>query len=74
MQLKSMKEFYSEAEAAKELGISIARLHVILDEHLFSDGTARPDELTFRQSDLVLLAFWNKCTPYPKVVRMPRRN
>jgi hypothetical protein len=69
-----VKEFYSEAEAAQSLGISIARLHMILDKNIFNDGSPRPQELRFQSSDLVLLGFWNRCTPNPKVVRMPRRH
>ncbi len=70
---KPVKEFYSEAEAAEALGISITRLHVLLDEHVFNDGTDRPAELKFRGSDLVVLEFWDRSTPNPKVVRMPKR-
>jgi hypothetical protein len=69
--IKMTKEFYTEAEAAQALGISIARLYQLLDEHLFNDGTQRPEGVTFRPSDLVLLGFWHKSTPNPKIVRMP---
>ena len=68
------KEFYTEDEAAHALGISIVRLHALLDKNVFNDGTPRPHGLTFQSSDLVLLGFWNRCTPNPKVVRMPRRD
>jgi hypothetical protein len=68
------KQFYSEAEAAQALGISLARLHLILDQNVFNDGTARPQAVTFQSSDLVLLGFWNRCTPNPKIVRMPKRD
>jgi hypothetical protein len=64
---------YSEKEAARELGISLARLHQILDDNIFNDGTPRPAEMTFQGSDLVLLSFWSRSTPNPKVLRMPRR-
>ena len=70
---KPSKEFFSETEAAEALGISLTRLHVLLDEHVFNDGSNRPTELQFRTSDLVLLEFWDRSTPNPKVVRMPRR-
>lgn len=71
---KSVKEFYTETEAAQALGISMARLHHLLDEHLFDDATPRPEEgVTFRPSDLVVLGFWHRSTPNPKVVRMPNR-
>ncbi len=67
------KEFYSEAEAAAALNISLTRLYMLLDENVFNDGTRRPANLTFVDSDLVLLSFWNKCRPNAKVVRMPKR-
>ena len=71
--IKMTKEFYTEVEAAQALGISIARLYQLLDEHLFNDGTRRPEDVTFRPSDLVLLGFWHRSTPNPKIVRMPNR-
>lgn len=67
-------ESYTEVEAADSLGISIARLHFLLEENIFNDGTRRPDDLIFRPSDLVLLGFWHRTSPHPKVVRMPRPN
>jgi hypothetical protein len=70
---KPGKEFYSEAEAAQALGVSITRLNLLLEEYLFNDGTPRPDKITFRSSDLVVLAFWHRTTANPKVVRMPKR-
>lgn len=72
--LKPTQEFYSEAEAAGYLRISVARLHSLLDEHIFNDGSLRPEDLTFCESDLILLGFWMKSEENPKVVRMPRRN
>jgi hypothetical protein len=68
------KQFFSETEAAQSLGISVTRLHMILDQNVFNNGTARPQEVTFQSSDLVLLGFWNRCTANPKVVRMPKRD
>jgi hypothetical protein len=70
---RQAKHLYSEAEAAKALGISLVRLHCLLDEHVFNDGTPRPPEVTFEASDLLLMGFWHRSTPNPKVVRMPRR-
>ncbi len=67
------KEYYTELEAAQTLNISLLRLRQLLDEHVFNDGKPRPDQLTFRLSDIVLLEFWDRCTPNPKIVRMPRR-
>lgn len=69
-----VKEFYTEAEAAEAIGVSIPRLHILLDEHIFNDGTERPGQLTFTSSDITLLSFWHRSTPNPKVVRMPRRD
>lgn len=69
-----VKEFYTEAEAAEAIGVSVPRLHILLDEHIFNDGTERPGQLTFTPSDITLLSFWHRSTPNPKVVRMPRRD
>lgn len=71
--LKPMKEFYTEAEAAGELNISVIELHSLLDEYIFNDGSPRPDQLSFCEADLVLLGFWSKSKENPKVIRMPRR-
>jgi hypothetical protein len=68
---KPWKDSYSEAEAAEILGFSVPRLHMLLDEHVFNDGSSRPKNLRFTGSDLVLLKFWHRSTPNPKVVRMP---
>jgi len=67
------KELYTEQEAAAALEISLSRLHALLDANIFNEGTPRPASLTFRQADLVVLGFWNRSTPNPKIVRMPRR-
>lgn len=72
--LNSENELFSEAEAAGYLNISISYLHSILDEHIFNDGSHRPEDLTFCESDLVLLGFWKKSRENPKIIRMPRRN
>jgi len=71
---KHHKESYTEAEAANTLGISVSRLHLLLDENVFNDGSLRPENLVFRPSDVVLLGFWHRTSPNPRVVRMPRRN
>ena len=70
---KPIKEFYTEDEAAAALGISRERLRLLLDQNLFNDGSHRPEDISFRHSDLVLISFWHKTSPNPKVVRMPRR-
>ncbi len=67
------KESYTELEAAQALNISLTRLRQLLDEHVFNDGKPRPEQVTFRLSDIVLLEFWDRSTPNPKVVRMPKR-
>ncbi|MCI0351514.1 MAG: hypothetical protein L0Z53_18990 [Acidobacteriales bacterium] len=67
------KQLYTEAEAAKALGISLLRLHSLLDQYVFNDGSQRPAEVNFEPSDLLLIGFWHRSTPNPKVVRMPRR-
>lgn len=67
------KEYYTEVEAAQTLNISLGRLRQLLDEHVFNDGKPRPEQVSFRLSDIVLLEFWDRSTPNPKIVRMPRR-
>lgn len=73
--LKPVKESYTEHEAAGYLNISIDELYALLDEHIFNDGNPRPEGITFCESDLVLLGFWNQSreTMPAKVIRMPRR-
>lgn len=71
--LNTVKECYSEAEAAAYLNISVERLHSLLDQHVFNDGSRRPADLTFSQPDLLVLGFWMKTQQNPKVIRMPRR-
>ena len=66
-------EFFTEQEAADLLGISIERLHFLLDENVFNDGSKRPRDLELHRSDIVLLQFWDRSTENPKIVRMPRR-
>jgi hypothetical protein len=65
-------EIYSEAEAAEALGITLAELHRLLDEHIFTDGP-RPQNLDFRYSDLLLLSVWSGRPIVRKVVQMPIR-
>jgi hypothetical protein len=70
---KPDQDIYTEEEAAQALNVSVFRLRVVLDEHIFNDGTARPEKVTFRSSDLVLLQFWLRMVSNPKVIRMPKR-
>ena len=71
--LKPLKEFYTEPEAAGFLNIPLSELYSLLDEYIFNDGSARPQDLTFCEADLVLLGFWSKTRENPKILRMPRR-
>lgn len=65
---------YTEAEAANILGISVERLHKILDENVFNDGSTRPHGLMLRSSDLLLLEYWNRSTEHTtKILPMPLR-
>lgn len=60
------KDSYSEAEAARVLGISIAKLHQLLDQYVFNVGSHRPPNIEFTSSDLLLLSYWNKESSSPK--------
>ena len=71
--LTSEKQFYSEAEAARHLNISVAHLHALLDQHVFNDGSTRPEGLTFCDTDLVLLGFWSQASEVQNVISMPSR-
>lgn len=64
------KDFFTEAEAAAELKISVDRLHSLLDRKIFNDGTSRPMALTFQSTDLILLRFWLE-HDQPKLIQMP---
>jgi hypothetical protein len=71
--LKPGKDSYNEDEASELLGISRDRLHLLLDQNVFNDGSGKPSNINFRVSDLVLLEFWDRSTPNTKVMRMPNR-
>jgi len=74
---RSAKEFYTEAEAAAILGISVVRLHRLLDEHIFTDGNRRPPQLEFTSGDLLLLSYWSnnaRKAPTHEVIPMPKRH
>lgn len=68
---RPVKEHFTEAEAALELGISVARLHLLLDTNVFNDGSPRPPSIELTSSDLLLLNYWNRLLPEQKVVSMP---
>ena len=67
---------YTETEAAAALGVSVARLHEVLDEHIFTNGSPRPSAIHFTWSDLLLLGYWcnSQCTISHEVIMMPKRN
>jgi len=67
---------YDEKEAAAALGITVARLHEILDQHIFTSGNPRPEALQFTSSDLLLLGYWSNSprTVPNEVITMPKRN
>jgi hypothetical protein len=67
------QDFFTEQEAADLLGITLERVHFLLDENIFNDGSKRPKHLELHRSDIVLLQFWDRSTENLKVVRMPRR-
>jgi hypothetical protein len=70
----SMKQLYNEREASEALGIPLPLLHVILDAHIFNDGTPRPENVEFTSSDLLMIAYWVEKTPMENVLAMPLRN
>ena len=72
---KLVQDSINEHQAAQWLGISLETLHRLLDEHIFNNGTPRPAEVFFTQSDLLLLSYWcDKPTrKNQKVLSMPRR-
>jgi len=72
----SSSEPCSEAEAAVALGVSIARLHELLDKYVFTGANRRPQSIDFTASDLLLLGYWNNLTAQPtgsNVIPMPKR-
>jgi hypothetical protein len=60
---KPEKMNFTEGEVAQHLGISVERLHHLLDLNVFNDGGEKPDRITFRPQDLVMLGIWEKITP-----------
>jgi len=73
---RSNKELYNEVEAASALGVSLGRLHQLLDEYIFTNGSQRPQSLQFTASDLLLLNYWSndaKRSGTREVITMPKR-
>jgi len=66
---------YDEREAAAALGITLARLHEVLDQHIFTEGNIRPQSLHFTSNDLLLLGYWcnSPRIGMPEVITMPKR-
>jgi hypothetical protein len=71
---KPMKQYYSEADAAHTLCISIEALHEILDQHVFNPEHPRPAVLEFTHAELLLLSVWAKPERGRNVVSMPDRS
>ena len=67
---------YDEREAAAALGITVARLHELLDRHIFTEGNSRPPSLHFTSNDLLLLGYWSHSlrTGSHEVITMPKRS
>lgn len=57
---RTLKQYYTEAEAAQALGISLERLYHLLDQYVFNEGGPRPSDIEFADSDLLLLNYWNQ--------------
>jgi hypothetical protein len=70
-----VQDSINEQQAAQWLGISIESLHRLLDEHIFNNGTPRPSQVFFTQSDLLLLSYWcdKPVKGSRKVLSMPNR-
>jgi len=64
----SVKQIYNEREASEALGIALPLLHVILDAHIFNDGTPRPENVEFTSADLLMIAYWVEKTPMENVL------
>jgi hypothetical protein len=71
---RTSQEMYNEPEAAAALGISIGRLHELLDQYVFTGGNVRPAAIEFTTSDLLLLGYWNSSAERPpaKILAMPK--
>ena len=70
---KPLKQYYSEAEAAHTLCITLDALREILDEHVFTPEHPRPGQLEFTHADLLLLSVWAEPERGGNVVAMPSK-
>ena len=68
-----VKQLYSEKEAAEALGISVASLHEILDEHIFDGANPRPSQVEFTSSDLLIIGYWAEKTTAQNLVSISKR-
>lgn len=68
-------QLYDEREAAASLGITLARLHELLDQHIFNEVNSRPQSLHFTSDDLLLLGYWcdGPRLGTHEVITMPKR-
>lgn len=73
IRLDSGKEYFTEAEVSKLLGISLERLHGLLDQNIFFDGMQKPSPLYFRPADVVMIEIWHRNTQPLNVLNMPHR-
>ena len=69
---KPEKMDFTEEEVAQQLGISLERLHALLDLNVFNDGSQKPEKISFRPQDLVMISMWHKTTP-ENLLSMRRR-
>jgi hypothetical protein len=70
--VKPEKMDFTEEEVAQQLGISLERLHALLDVNVFNDGSEKPEKISFRPQDLVMISMWHKTTP-ENLLSMRRR-
>jgi hypothetical protein len=71
---KPLKPYYSVAEAAHTLCITLDALYEILDDNVFTADHPRPAHLEFTHAELLLLSVWAKPIPGSNVLAMPSRN
>jgi len=71
---KPTKQYYSEAEAARSLCISLEALHEILDTQIFNAEHPRPAVLELTHAELLLLTIWAVPERGHNVLAMPSRN
>jgi hypothetical protein len=70
---KPIKQYYTEAEAARTLCISLQALHSILDNHVFTAEHPRPSDLELTHAELLLVSVWATPERDSNVLEMPNR-